>query len=138
MYTYNLFCFGHQLSKDKQLNNELNEMDAEFTTNIGNTRWELDFPYHGGQVSGDVYSCVFGTIITDDDGNEFYTDEVRLAKEENYIEGYNTFLERLFVRLEEDIDSCEDFKSEFESAVNRLKKFVKDNKPKFYSVQVSS
>lgn len=30
MYTYNLLCFGHQLSKDPVLNNNLWEIDCDF------------------------------------------------------------------------------------------------------------
>ena len=69
MYTYNILCFGHELSANKELNNFLLMYDVEFFDVIKGNEWQVSFPYHGGQVKGDTHSCVFGTIITDDDDN---------------------------------------------------------------------
>ena len=77
MYTFNIYCFGHDLSLNKELNNKLSEFDFEFSTKINGRNWEINFPYHGGQVHGDCYSCVFGTQITDDDNNKNYIKEIK-------------------------------------------------------------
>jgi hypothetical protein len=139
MYTFNLFCFGHQLSKNPELNNLLNEYDLEFHTTINGKRFEVDFPYHGGQCRGDVYSCVFGTIITDDDQNIMYVDTIRNAKESDYLDDYNQFLDQLFKGLDDDIQNCGIHeKEEFKNIVTKLKDFIANNEPEFYCVEASS
>lgn len=65
-------------------------------------------------------------------------DEIKSAKEENYIDDYNTFLKKVFSRLEEDMESDDEFRKFCEPTVNRLKEFIKNNKPTFYTVEVSS
>lgn len=134
MYTYNLYCFGHQLSSDKELNNLLHDNDLEFSKKIGNREWEVDFPYHGGQVRGDCYSCVFGTIITDDDNNTDYINEIRKSNEEDYIKDYKSFLSILL----DELDNYIKLEPELEKVISKLKEFLDKNKPTFYSVQVSS
>ncbi len=138
MYTFNYYCFGHKLSENKELNNLLHDYDVELRKNINGKSWEIDFPYHGGQIRGDVYSCVFGTIITDDDHNTNYVDEIRNSKEEDYIEDYNKFIEILLTELEKDVESAKDSEPEFEKVFNMLKEFLSKNSPKFYSVEASS
>lgn len=130
MYTYNLYCFGHQLSSNKELNNLLNELDINFSKKINNRLWEINFPYHGGQVKGDCRSCVFGTIITDDDMNPDYISEIRNLNEYNFVEDYKEFLSMLVSDLESDSELCDLF--------SKLKDFLDKNNPLFYSVQVSS
>ena len=138
MYTYNIFCFGHELSKDKELNNLLREWDIEFEEKIDKRIWEIDFPYHGGKVRGDISSCVFGTVITTDDRNPNYINIVRKAKEEDYIDDYNKFLNVVIARIEENVELREESELDFEELITKLKSFLKENKPKFYSVEVSS
>ena len=138
MYTYNLYCFGHKLSEDKELNNLLREYDISFSRKINNRLWEVDFPYHGGQVRGDCYSCVFGTIITDDDNNDNYINEIRNSSEKDFVKDYNEFLSILISELEKDISASLETEKEFGSVVSRLKTFLEKNSPTFYSVQVSS
>lgn len=134
MYTYNLYCFGHKLSEDKELNNLLSEYDIEFSRKIKDRIWAVDFPYHGGKVRGDCYSCVFGTIITDDDNNDDYINEIKNSTEKDFIVDYNEFLSILLSELEKEVES----EKEFSSVVSRLKTFLEKNSPTFYSVQVSS
>ena len=136
MYTFNYFCFGHKLSIDKELNNELHDNDFSFSRKINNRIYEIHFPYHGGQVSGDCYSCVFGTIITDDDGNPDYIDEVRNAQESDYIDDYNTFIMEMTIEFES--DSYSEFEMHILKIFSKLKKFLSENNPEFYSVQASS
>ena len=138
MYTYNIFCFGHELSKDKELNNLLREWDIELEEKIDKRIWEIDFPYHGGQVRGDISSCVFGTVITTDDRNPNYINIVRKAKEEDYIDDYNKFLSVVIDRIEENVELVEEPELDFEELITKLKSFLKENKPRFYSVEVSS
>lgn len=133
MYTFNLFCFGHELALDKDLNNELEEM-ISYHIKIKGKTWEIDFPYHGGRVAGDIMPCVFGRIITDDDHNPLFLDEVRNSKESDYMEDYNIFITNLYKDLDEDLK----MDPSFEEFYNRLKKFINENKPKFYLVEVSS
>ena len=59
MYTFNNFIFGHELGKNKELNNLLHDFDIEIRMMINDKLHEIDFPYHGGQVRGETYSCVF-------------------------------------------------------------------------------
>jgi hypothetical protein len=133
MYTYNLYCFGHQLSSDKNLNNLLHEYDLEFSRTIDGKLWEVDFPYHGGQVRGDCYSCVFGTIITDDD-NPDYINLIRKSNENDFIKEYKKFLDILLSELDKDVE----LEPEIEKVVSKLKDFLSKNEPTFYTVQVSS
>jgi hypothetical protein len=138
MYTFNYYCFGHKLAENKKLNNLLHDYDVEFTKYINGRSWEIDFPYHGGQISGDIYYCIFGTIITDDDCNPNYVDEVRNSKEQDYIEDYYKFIEVLLTELQKDVEASKDSEPEFEKIFNMLKEFLSKNDPKFYSVEASS
>lgn len=139
MYTYNLFCYGHQLSKDKELNNLLWSYDIYFPKKINGKDFEVHFPYHGGQVRGDCLSCIFGTVITDDDQNNLFVDTIRNSKESDYLDDYNQYLSDLFQELDNDIQNCsDDEKDEYVNLVNRLKDFIKNNKPDFYCVEASS
>ena len=139
MYTFNYLCFGHDLSKDKNLNNSLRDYDVEFNTIINGKEYQIDFPYHGGQVSGDCYSCVFGTIISDDDNNPSYIRDIRNAKESDYINDYNKFIDILIKELDEDVKNASVHEKElYIDLVNDLKKFLKSNNPEFYSVEASS
>ena len=136
MYTFNYFCFGHDLSVDKNLNNTLNEYDVEFFLSINKKDWQVDFPYHGGQINGDCYSCIFGTVIASDDNNRNYINKIRNAKEEDYINDYNEFLTKLFIDLESDAQG--EYENEMKLLIFQLKTFIKKHKPGFYSVEASS
>ena len=139
MYTLNLFCFWHKMSLDKELNNLIVDLDLYFKTSINGRDWELSFPYHGGQVNGDCYSIIFGTVITDDDDNENYIDEIRNANEKDYINDYNEFITKLLIAFDEDAKICDaETNGEYSKILDRLKKFINTNKPEFYSVEVSS
>ena len=133
MYTYNLFCFGHNLDKDEKLKEDIHEFDIAFNKKIGNHKYELSFPYHGG---ADSPPCVLGTQITDDDGNSNYIAEVRLAKESDYINDYNLFVEHMIKGLGEDMIAEPD--EDFKRVAEGFKSFLQNTKPEFYSVQVSS
>ena len=136
MYTFNILCFGHEMAKDKQLNNELNDWDIEFSMKINDRMWEVDFPYHGGQIG--YCSCVFGIRIADDDNSPNYIEEIRTAKEEDFIDDYNKFLQNLLDGLEKDVEIAGIHEKEIKLIVDKLNIFVKNNKPKFYSVEASS
>lgn len=100
MYTFSYFCFGHELSVDKELNNSLNDMlDLSFSRTINGKKFEAFFPYHGGQVKGDCYSCVFGIIITDSYNNKQFLKTIRACKESDYINDYNQFIVALISEL---------------------------------------
>jgi len=134
MYTFNHFVFGHDLSVDKELNNSINELDIEFNTTINGKEFEVDFPYHGGQVHGDLYSCVFGHIITDDDNNKDYINKIRTAKAEDYIEEYNVFISALI----DDLNNNKGIDDDYDQCVDKLIAFLQSNKPYFYTVEASS
>jgi DNA-binding Lrp family transcriptional regulator len=123
------------MSANPELNNTLVEgFDLEFSHHIGNRRYEISTPYHGGQCAGDVYSIIFGHEITDDDSNEDYIDEIRNAKEEDYKEEYLVFLEVLKKQLTADMGKEDDY----DKFVNDLIEFLDNNKPGFYTVEASS
>jgi hypothetical protein len=139
MYTFNLFCFGHELGINKELNNSLSELDIDETININGREFEFRFPYHGGQVDGDTFSCVFGTVITDDDGNRAYTKEIREAKEEDYKEDYNKFLTEFIDRLNKSVEEFKEYDDkEAVEIIEKFIQFLKENEPCFYSVEASS
>lgn len=133
MYTFNLFCFGLDLSADEKLNNDLHYCDVEFNTKINGKEWEVDFPYHGGQCDGDLFSCVFGTIVSDSDNNPSFVSDIRSAKGEDYKRDYEKFIDIFLNRLRE--DSSE---PEIKDILDRLEEFINHNKPCFYSVEASS
>lgn len=132
MYTFNLFCFGHELAQDPELNNLLNEYDFDLRHKINGRQFEVNFPYHGGQCRGDVYSCVFGTQISDSDFNPNFVKEIRSAKYEDYIDDYNQFIEW----LKSEITTWDD--EGIEEIAQRLITFLDTHKPDFYSVEASS
>jgi len=134
MYTFNLYVFGHNLSIDKELNNSLNSFDIELKTKIGDRTYEIDFPYNGGQTSGDTYSCVFGTTISTDEFNPNHVKEIRSFKKEYYIEEYKEFIEYLKIEVVK-------FKGEdgdMDMVIDNLIKFIDTHEPELYSVQASS
>lgn len=154
MYTYNNFVYGHDLSINKELNNNISEFDISFQSNINGKNYEVNSPYHGGQVNGDTMSVIFGHILTDDDDKSNYVMTVRSAKEEDYQEDYKLFLERFFINEQEGIDEMKDVTSElgrwyveqnrtqqiteYETFINQLKDFTDNNLPTFYQVEASS
>jgi hypothetical protein len=132
MYTFNLFCFGHNLAKDPELNNDLSsKIDAEFSTVIHNNRWELKFPYHGGQINP-PWACVLGLEISDSETkNSVQT--LRSFKEEDYIDDYNKFLKMMLSSLRETLIEADDLE-----VIDRLEVFLRENSPEIYIVEVSS
>lgn len=130
MYTYNLFCYGHNLSKNPILNNLAWEYDVYFNEKINNIKFKLDFPYHGGKVKGDTYSCVFGTEITDDDNNPSYIDTVKNSNVNDYKNSYDEFLKLVIKGLEDDALLEND--TDFTNFVNDFKNFINNNEPCFY------
>lgn len=100
----------------------------------------VDFPYHGGQVSGDIYSCIFGTQITDNDGNRNYTNEIRNAKESDYENDFKIFLDNYLKELE-DIDRGIKLDSQADEEIPNIQgiiDFIKSETPCFYSIEASS
>jgi hypothetical protein len=55
---------------------------------------------------------------------------VRSLKESDYIDSYNKFIEILIKEFDGD--------TEFKEEIDLVKEFIKNNKPKFYSLEVSS
>ena len=141
MYTYNLFCYGHKLRVNKDLNNKLMEFDLEFSKTINGKRWEVNFPYHGGQCGDMAYSCVFGHNITHDDNNEEFINVVRNSKEEDYQSDYQTFLNDFYWELDNIYTPSfkgESDEEEFNKFIMDIKHFINSNKPEFYNVEASS
>ncbi len=132
MYTYNLFCYGHVMANNPELNEELHENDVQFKTTINGKTYEIDFPYHGGQTAGDIASCVFGTVIHDDyHKNANFVKLIKNAKESDYKDNYNQFLKQLFEYL-----TSGEYISE--KSIKELKHFLDKNQPEFYLLEVSS
>lgn len=134
MYTSNLFVFGHELATDKELNNDIDRFGIEFGCKIGDKDYELYSPYHGGKIAGDTQSVILGCVITDDDNNPNYVKQVRDAKEEDYLPGYNAFL----VKLKADLLSTKGIEQDYDEVVDRFISFLDNNKPDFYNVEISS
>lgn len=134
MYIINEFVFGHEMAKDKKLNNLLAEYDLEFSKYIGTKKFVVDFPYHGGQTNISTKSCIFGIKITDDDHNKKYIQQIKSAKEQDYLPAYEEFLKSYIEHVKENYGSD----LEYDGFVDKLIKFLNENKPKFYSVESSS
>jgi hypothetical protein len=150
MYTYNLFCCGIDLTKKENLANHIEEI-CEFEMKINGKSYELTTPYQGGLVSGDVFPIVFGTIITDDDHNKEYTNEIRNAKESDYKEEYENFVKVLVNEIKNDnllsdkeiesVDNNVEQKEYIEDIIkksNQLIDYIEKTEPHFYTMQVSS
>ena len=130
MYTFNYFRFGHKMSRNKELNNLLHDYDLEFSKVINGKKFEISFLYNGSQVSGNIYSVIFGISITDDDQNPNYIDEVRRANSSDYEVEYQQFLDEYVDWIKSDGSNIE--------LANLLLNYLNSNKPEFYSVQGSS
>ena len=136
MYIINNFVFGHDLSKDREVKNGLHDMDVYFKKNVDKIDFEVSTPYHGGQCGDVSYSVIFGTIITDDDGNPDYVKGVRNAKAEHYVEAYAKFLTAFKRDLLDNVVAFDD--PEYAEYVPKLIEFLDTNEPDFYSVESSS
>lgn len=157
MYTFNIYVYGHDFSQNKELNNGLSEIyDMEFTDKVilkgREVEFEVDFPYHGGQVAGDVYSCVFGYVITDDDvyepkGRASYINDIKNFNENTYYDHYMVFVDHFKKEFEEIITELDqdprfkqtkkdkEFNQEFKK---KLFDFLDNTQPTLYSVEASS
>lgn len=70
--------------------------------------------------------------------NLSYIKDVRNAKESDYINDYNKFIDILIKELDEDVNRSTTHEKEFINVVENLKNFLKNNSPEFYSVEASS
>jgi hypothetical protein len=142
MYVINNFVYGHKLSDcGHDLTTDIHEWDIHYVETINGKEFQFYFPYHGGQTSYDIASCIFGCCVSHDDGNSSYVNEVRNAKEEDYKEDYKIFIENLKKDLivneylEED---DEEGNETYNEMVKNLTDFINSNEPEFYSVESSS
>ena len=134
MYTYNLYIYGHKIDEDPELNSDITHFFDGFNKVIDGKEFEVSSPYHGGRVRGDIFPVIFGHIITDDDHNTYLIDTIRNFKEEDYEKSYSKFIDELM----KDINSEKGTDDEYDLIVDRLQKFISNNKPQLYSVEVSS
>ncbi len=141
MYVINNFVYGHEMAVNEKLNNALHEFDVEFRKHINKKDFMVDFPYHGGQCAGDVSSVIFGTVITDDDGNRDFSKEIRNAKAEDYKEDYKIFLKSYIDYILEnkglDEEGFDEF-ANYDEFADKLVNFLQSTEPDFYTVQSSS
>lgn len=136
MYTYNLFVFGHDLSVDKVLCEQIDEMDFDFEPHgHDDTKCRLAREYHGGALSNPV---VCGIQIASSDGNKGYLGQVRTAKEETYVFDYTLFVEDLIKEVENYKTMWIDEEPDVVLLAHNLTTFLRNHKPGFYSVEVSS
>lgn len=105
MYTFKMYCYGINTSVNEVLNNFIADYDLEFSKNVNKINYEVSTPYHGGQCSGDVYSVVFGTYITDDDNNPDYIKTIRTSNEEDYKESFDIFKSEYIDELKSILES---------------------------------
>lgn len=139
MYTIKNYLFGHNFSLDKKLNNEVWEYDLFYDEKINDKRFVIDLPYHGGQVRGDIYTVFCGIIITDDDQNDIFLDEIRISNREDYETDYNTFIDMVISDLYENKKYCSiDEIDNYSTFIENFIKFVKENKSDFYFAESSS
>lgn len=145
MYTFDIFCYGHDFSKDSKVStlfadimcsdsfyyNQQSDKIVRKLDNPPEILYEVYFPYHGGQTS--TCSICFGVCIATSEANSDYTREVRSAKKKDYSEVYEKFVAAFKRYLNE-------IYSEFASAeeIKPIIEFLDSNKPCFYSVEASS
>jgi hypothetical protein len=120
------------MSENPKLNNFIHDMDLEFSYN----KYEVDCPYHGGLIRGDIFPIIFGIQITCDDDNPDYINTIRNAKEEDYIQPYNEFLKEYlnFLKFDDFSDCDEDVLKN----LSELIEYLENTNPCFYSVEASS
>lgn len=134
MYTYNIFCYGHRIADNEEFNEFIGENDLVFReTTILGKKYEVSTPYHGG---ASTYPIIFGAVITDDDNNPYYIDEVRSADEKDYEQGYAEFLQRYINDF--NLEDFDDMDSKEKQTFEKLFNYLKTTPARFYSVEASS
>jgi hypothetical protein len=152
MYTFDILCYGHNFSKDREVSillcdvmaSECFRYDRQSDKIVRNSKdspkilYEVDFPYHGGQTSSDTPSICFGVCVTTSESNPDYTKEVRSAKEEIYSQGYGKFVAafKRFLLEEYHEHFCDCSLSTEE--IDPIIAFLDSNEPCFYSVEASN
>ena len=143
MYIINEFIFGYDLNEDLELKQMIEDIDLEFSKSINGLNFEIYRPYHGSCMSLKDCPIQFGVSITDDDMNSDYVNEIRNAKEEDYLDSFKEFVEifkKEAFNAYSEKDKVKYFK-EYEEYTNTLKEIIKrlDNlEPKFYTLETSS
>ena len=132
-----MFCYGINTSVNEVLNNFIADYDLEFSKKVNKINYEVSTPYHGGQCSGDIYSVVFGTYITDDDNNPDYIKTIRTSNEEDYKESFDIFKSEYIDELKSILES-DSFDEEETKLFNELIIFIENEEPSFYDVEASS
>ncbi len=132
MYTFNLFCFGHDLSSNEDLVNLLYEHDFLFSFSKGEN-WKVDSMYHGGSTS--IPFVLGNVIISDDDvDKKTFLKKIRQSKEDEYIKDYKHFLSEYLEHLDSETKSDQ----KLIDIVDELKTFLNNNEPCFYLLEASS
>lgn len=152
MYTFDIFCYGHNFSKDREVSRLLcdvmasecfhyNQQSDKIVRNLASSPkilYEVDFPYHGGQTSSDTPSICFGVCVTTSESNPDYIREVRDAKEETYSQDYGKFVAAFKRFLSEEYHEHFSDSSLSAEEINPIIAFLDSNEPCFYNVEASS
>jgi hypothetical protein len=130
MYTYNKIYFGVELPKQLLtfLEEEIIELiDSEF----------IESHYHGGSEYSPISVGIEVKVKPT-------AENIRLLKEEDYIEQYNKAKEEFLDTdyelniLADELDMNDEERQKLLTNFESLKAFIKDTKPDFYLLEVSS
>ena len=137
---YKLFCFGLD-ADDLELIESVSCRDMEWSTIIGDKKWELNFPYNGDAPGS---ACVIGYTITHDYHNKEYLDIVKNSNEADFVGDYAIFKEKLldfFKECKKENDSYKDkgyYDDGFDEMFSKFDELIKTNEPYFYTVNVTT
>jgi hypothetical protein len=131
MYVSNQFIYGHKLSIDPNLNDNVGHevMNYSFTKEVNGKLFSVEEQYYGDGF--DPYSILFGCRISDDNMIDYISD-IRNAKESNYANDYREFLKF----LKEDLKEKRKNNRDIRGVIDDLLEFIKTHDPMFYSIRV--
>jgi hypothetical protein len=131
MYVSNQFIYGHKLSIDPNLNDNVGHevMNYSFTKEVNGKLFSVEEQYYGDGF--DPYPILFGCRISDDNMIDYISD-IRNAKESNYANDYREFLKF----LKEDLKEKRKNNRDIRDVIDDLLEFIKTHDPMFYSIRV--
>jgi len=135
MYLINEFVYGYDLNDDIELKKLISNFDLEYYKIINNKSYELSSPYNGDCIGIKNCPLLLGVVITTNEFNDNFLKEVRNAKEEDYIDSFNKFVDYLKYRIIEDKNKyLKKYENEILMIIDKLNKL----KPKFYMIETTS
>jgi hypothetical protein len=133
MYTYNVFIYGHDLSKNDVGRYLVEQLDYYFSWGKGDNTYVLSTNYRGSAPKTPIS---FGIEISDDDDNPSFLKTVRNADALIYKKEYEEFIYALKKELLTDADVNDD--PELMDTVIKFMTYLDTTEPEFYLLKCSS